>query len=233
MRPTARSSSSGDDQQARRDRGRNVEIFYRLAYQLGFRPWEVMAKIRFTEEAAAKIAREESGRQRPYGRALDLGCGRGLWTIKLAERGWQVTGIDMVEKALSGARKRAAKAGVNARFVAGDVTALRSTGIGNGFQLLLDLGCFHSLSDAQREAMGREVSAIADPDATMVMMSWSPGRVRGPMQPRGATFDQIAAAYPDWTVTDEGPCDVSDAPGLVKKAEPRWYLLRHDRAKTA
>ena len=51
------------------------------------------------------------------------------------------------------------------RLVHGDVTALREAGVGSGFRLVLDTGTFHGLSDAQRAAMGREVSAIAAPDA--------------------------------------------------------------------
>lgn len=62
---------------------------------------------------------------RPYGAALDLGTGSAVWGVQLAQRGWEVTGIDIVEKALRRARERAEKAGVEMRLVHGDVTALR------------------------------------------------------------------------------------------------------------
>ncbi len=42
--------------------------------------------------------REERGRQPPYGRAVDLGTGSGIWGIELAKRGWQVTGVDLSTK---------------------------------------------------------------------------------------------------------------------------------------
>jgi trans-aconitate methyltransferase len=38
------------------------------------------------------------------GRALDLGCGAGRSSIWLAERGWQVTGVDFSDAALELAR---------------------------------------------------------------------------------------------------------------------------------
>jgi hypothetical protein len=48
------------------------------------------------------------------------------------------------------------------------VTALRQADVGSAFRLVLDTGTFHGLGDVQRQAMGREVSAIAAPDATVL-----------------------------------------------------------------
>jgi hypothetical protein len=59
---------------------------YARMYRFGITPWE-----RYTTAAASSIAvlldREETGRSRPLGRALDLGCGRGLYNPELARRG--------------------------------------------------------------------------------------------------------------------------------------------------
>ncbi len=70
------------------------------------------------------LDREEAERRRPYGKALDLGCGRGMHSVELARRGWDVTGIDMIPKALRGAEARAREAGVHVTFLKGDVTDL-------------------------------------------------------------------------------------------------------------
>ena len=80
------------------------------------------------------------------------------------------------------------------RLVQGDVTALREAGIGSGFRLLLDTGTFHGLTDAQREAMGRELSAVAAPDATLILDCFAPRR-RGPL-PRGASRAEVEGAFP-------------------------------------
>ena len=185
-----------------------------------------------TERISALFEREEAGRVPPYGPALDLGCGSGIWAVRLAQRGWQVTGIDAVPKALRRARERASEAGVELRLVEGDVTKLRATGVGNGFPFLLDFGLFHDeLSDAQRAAMGREVTAVAAPGATLLMVAWAPRR-RWPL-PRGASRADIEAAYPGWNVIDEDPVDPSGAPlyRFVRNADLRFYRLRHTGKK--
>lgn len=48
---------------------------------------------------------------------MDLGTGSAIWGIELAKRGWQVVGVDIVEKALRRAREQVLKAGVNMRLV--------------------------------------------------------------------------------------------------------------------
>jgi methylase of polypeptide subunit release factors len=132
---------------------------YRIAYTLGFHPWEdAEEQVPFTKKISQLLAREESGREAPFGPALDLGTGSGIWGIELAKRGWQVIGVDLIDKALERARERVRDAGVDVRLVHGDVTALREANVGSEFQLVLDTGTFHGLKSAQREAMGREVS---------------------------------------------------------------------------
>jgi SAM-dependent methyltransferase len=202
-----------------------MRLFYRIAYWVGFTPWERMNLLPIYSQLTALLDREESERKQPFGQALDLGCGTGFSAVHLARRGWQVTGIDLVAKALSTARKRAREAGVQVRFVHGDITALRAAGIGPSFEFFLDLGAVHGLNETDRRAVGREVTAVAAPGATLLMAAWAPGR-RGPF-PRGVSRQDIEAAYPDWAVIGEEAADVTSAPRPVKKADPRFYRLRH------
>jgi SAM-dependent methyltransferase len=57
----------------------------------------------------------------PAGRALDLACGEGRNAIWLAERGWQVTGVDFSQVGLEKARRLAAKRGVEVIWVRADL----------------------------------------------------------------------------------------------------------------
>jgi SAM-dependent methyltransferase len=201
---------------------------YKVAYTIGFHPWEDAAEHPpFTEKIRELLEREERGLDRPYGKALDLGTGSGIWGIELARRGWEVTGVDVVDKALERARERVRDAGVDVRLAHGDVTNLRGDGIGSGFRLLLDTGTFHGLGDAERTAMGREVSAIAAPEATLLLIAWP--RRRRPLI-RGVSREEIEEAFPGWSVTDAGPSNFQ-APKpiqLLLRPDERWYRLRRN-----
>lgn len=202
---------------------------YQLAYRLGFHPWENLAEHPpFAEKLMELVAREEEGCNPPYGPALDLGTGSGVWGVELARRGWEVTGVDIVDKALARARERIDEAGVEMRLVRGDATALRRAGLGSDFRLVLDTGTFHGLRDDQREAMGREVSAVAAADATVVLDCFVPRR-RGPL-PRGAARADVERAFPGWEVAAVEVADTApDTLARLLKFDERFYRLRRAR----
>lgn len=195
--------------------------WYRFMYGIGFKPWE-MDSATVGPDLDKLLAVEEAARQPPFGSALDLGCGTGRWSVELARRGWQVTGVDVVPKAIHAARRRAREAGVDIAFVEGDVTALRSAGVGSGYSFLLDVECFNHLNDSQRAAVGREVNAVASPDATMLILVWARAR-RGPLPP-GATRNDLTEAFPGWQIVDEHAYE-GGLPRPLKNIAPRWYRL--------
>jgi SAM-dependent methyltransferase len=205
-----------------------MSLFYKFQYLVGMTPWERMPLLPIGEQAIALLDREECGRKPPYGRALDLGCGTGFWSVRLAQSGWEVTGVDIVPKALRIAHKRAREAGVEARFVKGSITALTAAGIASGFQLILDFGVVHGFQPEQVRAVSREVTAVAAEDATFLMYAFSPGH-RGPL-PRGISREEIEQAYDGWTITKEEAFDLTGAPRFVQKAHPRFYCLRRRRS---
>jgi SAM-dependent methyltransferase len=199
---------------------------YRLAYRIGFHPWEDAAgHAPFCEKISQLFDCEEDGGEPPYGPALDLGTGSGIWAIELARRSWTVTGVDNVDKALRRARDRVRHAAVDVRLVHGDVTDLSAAGIGTGFRLVLDTGTFHGLNRADRAAMGREVSRVTAPEATVLMIAWP--RRRRPLI-RGVSRGEIEAAFPGWVVTDAGPSNfLAPKPiELVLRPDEHWYRLR-------
>lgn len=199
---------------------------YRLAYSIGFHPWEDAATDPpFVDKFHELVDREESGRSPPFGAALDLGTGSGIWGIELAKRGWQVTGVDIVEKALERARERVRRSGVDMQLVRGDVTALRDAGVGIGFRLILDTGTFHDLDTARQQAMGSEIDAIAGPDASVLLLVW-PKRARPLI--RGATRGEIEAAFPAWSIThvEASHFRLPRIMQMILRPDEHWYRLR-------
>ncbi len=188
-----------------------MSTFYRVSYALGFHPWEDLADHKpFAEALLGLIEDEEQTRTPPYGKALDLGCGSATWGVRLADRGWNVTGVDIVPRALRRAQNRVRDAGVGIRLVQGDVTRLRECGVGSGYDLVLDTGTFHGLTPEQRLGMGKEVSAITAPDATVILDCFAPRR-RGPL-PRGCTQVDVEDAFPGWEVTAVVDADTDPDP---------------------
>lgn len=198
---------------------------YRFAYSIGFHPWEDAATDPpFVNKFHELIDREESGRSGPFGAALDIGTGSGIWGIEMAKRGWHVTGIDIVEKALERARDRVQRAQVNMQLVKGDVTALRDAGVGSGFRLVLDTGTFHDFDPVRQQAMGREIDAIAAPDAVVLLLVW-PKRMRPLI--RGATRDEIEVAFPGWRIThvEASHFRLPKIMEMILKPDEHWYRL--------
>lgn len=84
-------------------------------------------------------------------RILDVGCGRGRHSVEFARRGFDVTGLDLSERSLEAARRRAGNEGVDIRFVQGDMRDPVETG---AFDLVVNLftafGYFEKAAEHQR-----------------------------------------------------------------------------------
>ena len=184
-------------------------------YALGFTPWDTGT---VPDELIQLVEGDDA---LPAERALDIGCGTGTQSVYLADRGWEVTGVDAVERPLRRARARAAASDASVQWVQGDVTRLAELGLTPGYSLFFDRGCFHGLGSQQRDAYATGVTALAQPGATMLMMSFVRNNV--PVGPAGADEPEIVEALSGWelqaTDADSGP-----APdGPLGKVARRWY----------
>ena len=174
---------------------------FRVFYALGFTPWDghpLSTTLRELVEGADAL---------PPGAALDVGCGTGDASIYLAQHGWQVTGVDFTPKALDKARSKARAADATVNFLHADVTHLRQAGINGPFQLIVDNGCFHGMSEGDRDLYVHEISAAAAPGARLLMIAFKPS---GGFGPAGVDQTDIERRFaPTWQ--------------LVSAAdEPRW-----------
>ena len=161
-------------------------LYFKLLY---FRkpPWDTQVSPPELMEFIAQYA---------PGRALDLGCGTGTNVITLAQYGWRVTGVDYVGYALRQAKKKAQLAGITADFQVDDVTKLKN--ITGAFDLVLDIGCFHSLDPDEKRAYIHSLERLTTPGSIYLMYGFSreadgkgPGLRDSDLSEFEISFDQI------------------------------------------
>jgi SAM-dependent methyltransferase len=172
---------------------------FRVFYGLGFTPWDghvLATSLRELIEGTPDTPALSPGA------ALDVGCGTGDSSIYLAQHGWHVTGVDFVAKALDKARAKARAAGVPVDFVHADVTHLSQAGIAGGFQLIVDNGCLHGMSDGDRDLYVQEITRVAAPGAHLLIVAAPPG---GPVRLLGLDQAEVERRFtPAWTLLSTG-----------------------------
>jgi SAM-dependent methyltransferase len=190
------------------------QLLFKTFYRLGFVPWDGHPLATSLQQLI------EGDGALPPGTALDLGCGTGDNSIYLAEHGWQVTGVDFVAKAVDKARAKAAAKKADANFVRADVTRLSSEGVGSNFGLIVDNGCLHGMSPDDRDAYVREVTAVAAPDARLLLVEFITG---GSYGVPGIDPDEVKRRFTaDWTLLSSGDEPALDHNG---KNPARHYLF--------
>jgi cyclopropane fatty-acyl-phospholipid synthase-like methyltransferase len=143
-----------------------MRLIYSLAFSLGFTDWKL-------EETPVEIFETVNSVRK--GHALDLGCGEGEHAVTLAKKGWQVTGVDFVRKAIENAKNAAEKSGVanKTEFLIGDVARLEKLKL-TEFDFAFDIGCFHLLNKADQEAYITGVSNVLKRNAVLLLYAFTP-----------------------------------------------------------
>jgi SAM-dependent methyltransferase len=102
----------------------------------------------------------------PPGRALDLACGEGRNAVWLAERDWEVTGVDFSNVGLDKARRLAEARGVPARWELADVTEY--TPAPQSFDLVIVM--YLHLPEAARRVAFRHAAASVAAGGTLLIV---------------------------------------------------------------
>lgn len=137
------------------------QVFFSLRY-LGSPPWD-------TGVPPPEVV--EFADAHSPATALDVGCGTGAISVFLAERGWTVTGVDFVPLAIWKARRRCRHLARRPTFRVQKVPELHR--ISAPFDLIVDVGCFHSLPQADRRPYADRVQALLRPGGHLLLYAFT------------------------------------------------------------
>ena len=129
-----------------------------------------------------------------HGAVLELGCGTGEHTLLAAELGLEATGIDIAATAIAKAQVKAQERGLAARFLVHD--ALSVDRLGETFDVVLDCGFFHVLSDTHRTRLVEVLRQIMTAGSSYYLLCFS-DRVPGDSGPRRVRQDEFRSAFAD------------------------------------
>jgi cyclopropane fatty-acyl-phospholipid synthase-like methyltransferase len=113
----------------------------------------------------------ESGKVKPC-RVVDLGCGAGNYAIYLAERGFEVTGVDISPKAIEIAKNIAKKRNLTCNFLVVDVVEGLNK-LGKNWDFAYDWGMLHHILPEQRQKYVRNVHQILSPKGRYLSVCFS------------------------------------------------------------
>jgi cyclopropane fatty-acyl-phospholipid synthase-like methyltransferase len=179
---------------------------FELRYIVGNTPWDTGVSppelINFLEE-------------NPPGRALDLGCGTGTNAITMHNFGWDVIGVDSSYFAIKRAIEKTMCQAREIDFRRLDVSHLK--GITGPFDLILDIGCFHALSQKARTRYIQLLKELIHPSGTYLLYTWLKD-VESNSEP-APTQDEITEAFSPIFQT------ISVALGTDHERTSAWYKM--------
>jgi SAM-dependent methyltransferase len=136
---------------------------------------------------------------------LDAGCGTGEHALMAAERGLDVTGVDLATKAIATAEAKARSRGLAVRFLVWDALDLPALG---QFDTVLDSGLYHVFDDEDRARFLVSLAGAVKPGGHYFMLCFS-DRQPGDWGPRRITEAEIRENFADgWRIDSLEPATI-------------------------
>lgn len=211
------SSSEPDDPYGGRrptSHERRAGVPWDASYLDGPPPWDVGRP----QPAIARLANEGAF----SGAVLDAGCGTGENALHVASVGLHVVGVDVAQNAVSRAREKAARRGLDADFVVGDALHLERSE--QTFDTVLDCGLFHTFDGDERRDYVAGLASVTSVGGSLYVLCFSdlgPGTGPHPVSQEDlrAAFESSGA----WSVASLSPeriqttFDAQGAPSWLAK----------------
>jgi ubiquinone/menaquinone biosynthesis C-methylase UbiE len=105
------------------------------------------------------------------GKALDLCCGAGTNTVYFAQKGFEVTAIDISQKAIEYAKEKAARANVKINFMMQSFVDLPFRD--EEFDFVFDMCCFHHVEIEDRANFIEGVHRVLKKDGDYLLTCFS------------------------------------------------------------
>jgi SAM-dependent methyltransferase len=187
------------------------------SYAAGELPWDT------GEPEPLLVEFITSGRIQPT-RTLEIGAGTGTNAIWLAERGFEVLGVDVAPIAVEQAKKKLIGRDLPCCFVVLDI--LTDALEGGPFEFVFDRGCFHVFDEAaERARFAARVAAALAPGGlwlSLIGSTESGPREMGPPQRSGR--EVILAIEPALAIQELRAAEFRD------HGAKAWFCLSRSRA---
>ena len=110
------------------------------------------------------------------GKILDVGCGTGENALFLAQKGYELYGIDLSSTAIKKAHQKCTERNLKATFKTHD--ALKLDQLGGVFDVALDCGLFHCFTDTERSIFVEQLYNVLTPQGSYFFLCFSDKELR-------------------------------------------------------
>lgn len=156
------------------------------SYASGNLPWD-------TGEAEPLLVEWMTAGGVRTGCALEIGSGTGTNAIWMAERGWEVLGVDIAPLAVARAQGKLADRALRCRFAVWDI--LEAAPPDGPFQFVFDRGCFHVFDEPEeRQKFAAHVATVLAPGGLWLSLIGSTEGPAGEFGPPRRSAREIALA---------------------------------------
>ena len=128
-------------------------------------PWEI-------EEPPKELVETLKNKDIKPGKALDIACGTGNYSIYLAKNTFDVIGVDFSKTALNIARKKANQQKLKIKFIYANVLNLSKI-LNEKFDFILDYSLLHHISSTNIEKFASQFSKLLKKGGRLLLVCYS------------------------------------------------------------